>query len=372
MRKNKLKESYQFSILFLMGRMIFWMLTFIVLNPASMKAQVTIGTDMDPHSGAVLDLQSTTHGLKFPNVSINNVNVFGLPLSGISTLAKAKGMVVYNTNTNIGEGLYVWNGSKWLPVISGAAIPPDKIVVTDFTLPSFETIDVGTITTINVTDFQPLNSSYQSVNWSIVSGSDYGKITESTATGCTIEGIASGICRIRAVSIDNQITRYCDVAVAITSGAGETIYGENGVYQTYIFPDNIGYWMITNSKEGEYSAKSYPGYENYDRGYYYSWDQAANACPSGWVLPTWQQCANLRAYMGNYQERWRDIFLPDQSSLGGMYMKNTNWIEWNMICAIWTSTQGTQWGYRRDMTFGWNAFPVGYEVFASVRCVKNW
>ncbi|GHT42585.1 hypothetical protein FACS189437_10550 [Bacteroidia bacterium] len=56
---------------------------------------------------------SAESGLLLPNVSITNVKSFQLPTGGTSTIANAIGMVVYNTNPVLGEGLYVWNGTKW-------------------------------------------------------------------------------------------------------------------------------------------------------------------------------------------------------------------------------------------------------------------
>jgi hypothetical protein len=96
-----------------MKQIIFLVLTLFVLSAASMSAQVTIGSTDDPHSGALLDLQSTTLGLKLPCISIISIQNLGLPLKGTFTAADAKGMVAYNTNPALGEGLYVWDGSSW-------------------------------------------------------------------------------------------------------------------------------------------------------------------------------------------------------------------------------------------------------------------
>jgi hypothetical protein len=59
--------------------------------------------------------------LLLPHVSITNVKSFQLPTGGNSTIANAIGMVVYNTNPALGEGLYTWNGTEWKSVGSGSS-----------------------------------------------------------------------------------------------------------------------------------------------------------------------------------------------------------------------------------------------------------
>jgi hypothetical protein len=103
-----------------MKKMFFLMLALLVLGAASMNAQVTIGSDKEPHAGAVLDLQSTTQGLKLPNVTLSS-DLTDFRLSGDE--ATAKGLVVYNNGT--APGIYIWNGSSWNRLSAGTlpAIP---------------------------------------------------------------------------------------------------------------------------------------------------------------------------------------------------------------------------------------------------------
>jgi uncharacterized protein (TIGR02145 family) len=103
-----------------MKKVFFLMLVFVLGIAASVNAQVTIGANADPHSGAVLDLQSTTQGLKLPTVSLSSLTTFGLPVTAPSTEANAKGMFVYNTNGALGQGIYYWTGTQWT-FISGPA-----------------------------------------------------------------------------------------------------------------------------------------------------------------------------------------------------------------------------------------------------------
>ncbi|MDR0682913.1 MAG: hypothetical protein LBG15_13855, partial [Dysgonamonadaceae bacterium] len=55
-------------------KMIYLALMLTILSAANVNAQVTIGSDQDPHKGAVLDLsQSTKLGFLLPHVFLTNV-----------------------------------------------------------------------------------------------------------------------------------------------------------------------------------------------------------------------------------------------------------------------------------------------------------
>ncbi|GHT39080.1 hypothetical protein FACS189437_01460 [Bacteroidia bacterium] len=98
-----------------MKKMMFLMLTLFLWGAANVNAQVTIGSNTEPHSGAILDLQSDNLGLKLPNVELDDdLTQFVLPEEGDFTKDNAIGMIVYNTNTNVSEGIYAWNGKRWV------------------------------------------------------------------------------------------------------------------------------------------------------------------------------------------------------------------------------------------------------------------
>jgi uncharacterized protein (TIGR02145 family) len=99
----------------------FLALTLFVLSAASVNAQVTIGSNQEPHGGAVLDLSKANGnsiGFLLPRISLENITVWqigGEKAAGI-------GMMVYNINDKIvggiGSGIYIWNGSTWTPIKS--------------------------------------------------------------------------------------------------------------------------------------------------------------------------------------------------------------------------------------------------------------
>ncbi|MDR0412764.1 MAG: fibrobacter succinogenes major paralogous domain-containing protein [Dysgonamonadaceae bacterium] len=101
------------------------MLALVMISAASVNGQVLIGdrTNGNPHAGAILDLAPPSGqdlGLLLPNVALsNNANAFtlGSNVDG-DQITAARGMIVYNTTDDLrGPGIYVWNGTLWIPLI---------------------------------------------------------------------------------------------------------------------------------------------------------------------------------------------------------------------------------------------------------------
>jgi hypothetical protein len=160
------KQIFIINLIFLkMKKVFFLMLSLMILSAASVNAQVTIGANTDPHPGAVLDLESTTQGLKLPVVALTTDTLF--QLAGDST--KAVGMVVFNSNSvmnssstyDIYAGTYVWNGSKWVRMSlersrSGPALIGDSATYSTRIYPG----NVGTWTTANSREGTPTYNFY--------------------------------------------------------------------------------------------------------------------------------------------------------------------------------------------------------------------
>jgi len=94
---------------------------------AFVTAQVRIGANAVPEKGTVLDLKSSATapgyvgGLLLPHVALTDLT--SVPASwigspGTTDYSKLTGMLVYNTNTAFLTGIYVWDGTKWLAVIT--------------------------------------------------------------------------------------------------------------------------------------------------------------------------------------------------------------------------------------------------------------
>jgi hypothetical protein len=107
-----------------MKKMIFLLLTLILLGAASAQAQVTIGGDPPADmSGILLNLNSTVKGgLLLSNVGITDLgkiptgtNLFPGIIEGTNDDVNDDfaGAIVYNTNPATGKGIYIWNGTAW-------------------------------------------------------------------------------------------------------------------------------------------------------------------------------------------------------------------------------------------------------------------
>lgn len=121
--------------------------------PIAASAQVTIGSGMIPERGALLDFKQTAQSLDVDNISSLENATKGVlypkvflheetkltPLYGgtegnggvwsdeatAEEKLKATGMVVYNVNPNaknLNEGLYLWQGSKWVKLTEGGGV----------------------------------------------------------------------------------------------------------------------------------------------------------------------------------------------------------------------------------------------------------
>jgi hypothetical protein len=101
---------------------------FLVLN--SVEAQVTIGSGNPPAKGALLDLKvndnpggvTAEKGIIFPRVRLASLKSL-LPLLKAVDAADStekqihKGTIVYNVGMYLPEGLYCWDGEKWIKLL---------------------------------------------------------------------------------------------------------------------------------------------------------------------------------------------------------------------------------------------------------------
>jgi hypothetical protein len=100
---------------------------FILSNGA--QAQVTIGSGNPPAKGALLDLKekdnpggtTAAKGILLPRVELSGPYSL-YPLLKAADAADPternthKGTIVYNVGTNLSEGLYCWDGDKWVKI----------------------------------------------------------------------------------------------------------------------------------------------------------------------------------------------------------------------------------------------------------------
>lgn len=108
-------------------------------------AQITIGSDLPPMNGALLDLKNkhdntSDKGLGLPRVILHSLNGDlgqsldpSAPPSSLDNDSHI-GLLVYNTSKNetitnrICPGLHVWNGTEWQPIIPYPKIQTQRIL----------------------------------------------------------------------------------------------------------------------------------------------------------------------------------------------------------------------------------------------------
>ncbi|GHT87441.1 hypothetical protein FACS189474_0210 [Bacteroidia bacterium] len=223
-----------------MKQKIFLMLTLLIWSAASMNAQVTIGSDAEPHAGAILDLESYSKGLKLPNVSLSNVDDFELVTGAdAATKLSATGIVVYNTNDGIvngqGRGIYVWDGvtDSWsfAGIGSPVAVPVSTISITGVA-------NVTSGLTSNYSfSIQPANATNQHANWTVVPGTGTGSITPAGVFTAGNNGTVilrataadgSGVYGEKPVTVDAVVKKIEKIELAV---AGSTTFGSTETKQ---------------------------------------------------------------------------------------------------------------------------------------------
>lgn len=131
-----------------------YVMAMLLVCIASVSAQVTIGDNTKPHSGAILELRTDSKGVLLPRINLEKVSVFQLDLEGTDTTTDAAGMLIYNTNATVeggdGIGLYIWDGEKWAKIAGGNGVSNAlKVTITPDRAPA--TITAGTTVDLTAT-----------------------------------------------------------------------------------------------------------------------------------------------------------------------------------------------------------------------------
>ncbi|MDR0864595.1 MAG: hypothetical protein LBO74_06650 [Candidatus Symbiothrix sp.] len=236
-----------------MKKNLFLLLMLIGLSMASVKAQVLIGgTDTQtPHEGAILDLSKTTgKGLLLPKVNL--IDETTLAVAADTEKGTAIGMMVYNTNTTLGEGIYVFDGQEWKPIESGLSASQK---VTGFTLNPSESATVsiwnGGSQLFTVMDFIPEDATYPGVSWKITEGDDVIQLLNPLSDGVTVKGLQPGTATIEVTSMDKKTTKEISIEVKEVT---VTVFSLDKTDLTVITGGNQGIITATAFKDAQGNA----------------------------------------------------------------------------------------------------------------------
>lgn len=112
-------------------------LSFICLS-IGLKAQVTIGSGLEPNKGTLLDLKernpinpavdnsTADKGLGMPRINLTSMTTLIDINGGTGKEIEHTGLTVYNLSTANGfePGIYVWDGTKWI-LTKGSSLAPN-------------------------------------------------------------------------------------------------------------------------------------------------------------------------------------------------------------------------------------------------------
>ncbi|RLD79662.1 MAG: hypothetical protein DRJ15_08935 [Bacteroidetes bacterium] len=181
-----------------------------LLVSSALQAQVVLSTSptADPHESTMLDIQSTNKGVSFPNVDISDLETADPVTSPIT------GLMVYNTNTTTGPGLFWWDGTntQWVQFARPLSMPGN--LVWWIRPASANYIRPEANDAVRVYDDGEPYGYYYSGNNNLVAA--YFRTTNSTNGACAVQGFSD-------VS-GNQTYGYLGYNGSITIG-GSTIGG---------------------------------------------------------------------------------------------------------------------------------------------------
>jgi uncharacterized protein (TIGR02145 family) len=262
---------------------------------SGIRAQVTIGSGLIPNSGALLDLKeegTTTKGLGLPRVKLTDATDITTDISNVTTAnADAHiGLVVHATdkfglNPVNCPGPYVWDGKKWQSLISKETKP--DITMTD--------VD-GNVYVARWFTYDPCDQSigaYWTVRnlYTANKGSGGAFTTGQPRMNPAMGVVTNGFLSIPSTGIPTDITQNYGESSNLTTSTNKPIIK---TYQKF--------------------AEEY--------GLLYTHEQAIEACPSGWHLPTDAEWSYLVSGQGGMElcaaklrktDRWKWYYTQSQS-----------------------------------------------------------
>jgi uncharacterized protein (TIGR02145 family) len=216
----------------------------------------------------------------------------------------------------------------------------------------------------------PENATNKSVIWSIIDGS----AANVNETSGLVTGIGAGDVTVKCAAQDgSEIFGTYTLTVIQTTGAGPNATGTSGnSYATYCYPNGLGCWTANIAEAGQ-SQTTYSGHSSGERGYYYTWGNAANACTavSGYALPTQAQWNALKTYLNTSGTPAADknFFFTGAALAGHYYVSSSTWYNWGSYGYWWSSGASTQYFYTNGRSLYGPNPNSGY--YFSVRCVKT-
>jgi hypothetical protein len=130
---------------------------------ASLYAQVTIGSETAPEPSVLLQIKeyetvsgsgaaTAERGILLPRVNLNSLSDITVITGGTpNEIVNLTGLLVYNVNTSIGEGIYEWNGQEWAPL---EVFSKEESTETKKSLVQASTLSESNVPTVDIGRFE--------------------------------------------------------------------------------------------------------------------------------------------------------------------------------------------------------------------------
>ena len=274
-----------------MKKIFILFMALILINSAGWS-QVKIGDNVAPVKGAILDITGTVPGgLLLSHVNITDLgkipaNFTDASVQGQDVVTALAGLIVWNTNTTTGEGVYIWDGDNWkkmetesLPISCvNSTLPAGKLCFLTYNLgadPNMTIAEQMAYTSSGNTDATVYGDLYQ---WGRHADGHQLRTSQSYPT-------------------NNTTAESGPVADANLDANGQVVSG-NAAYGKFIKNNVSPYdWRVTQNNNLWGATKT-----------------ANDPCPTGWRVPT--------------QAEWGSIFAGGTTAgAPGLATANT-WV-WN-------------------------------------------
>jgi uncharacterized protein YjdB len=139
----------------------------------------------------------------------------------------------------------------------------------------------------------PSNTQNKDVTWNVTGNAE---ISEQSGQWCKIIAKSpGGSVTVTATATDGsgktaQFTTYSQYG---PNEEGAPLVDGQWTYTTWQYPNGAGTWMTQGSKHGEHAFEAYGDPGVLGEGFWYTYAQTGQACPSGWSTPTETQATLL-------------------------------------------------------------------------------
>lgn len=315
-----------------------------IMLAVQINAQVTIGSEYSPSSGALLDLKElniagggadSNKGLLLPRVMLKSLTIpsngtnlattiNGTQSSDFWEQSEHVGLTVFNVVDDaecptFPKGVYTWNGNLW-------------VFLQDQELPDLTKFVDNNDGTGLLTDYE--GNTYTTKVWNGKHWMTQNLRSVYGPDGSFID-CPNGV-RLNPAYVNGSSGSSIVVKKSIKDGKPQNGGPVSGISYT-----NAG-TVVTNQSYEDY-AKIF--------GLYYNWDQAQRACPRGWHIPSPAEWNALAVTMGG-----TTITNPDGYTGIGHAMKTNNGKAYKPA----NHTAVTTWGVAGTTENGFNGLPTGF------------